>query len=114
MPPASHISEPMFYLNDNFVIQVQEKDGNQVLAKYDIANRTVEDLAVLPVEFDFQKPVLWTKNGLLVLAGLPPHSKNSEQNTSRLIILDVQNKRIIYASPALPPVIRILELADNS
>lgn len=91
---------PFFSTDGEFVFYVQNKNGQQVLIKYDLAAKKASDFAVLPSGFNSWRDMFWTKDNFLALVGISSSSGLTVGgDNTRMVILDIQNKRIIYASP---------------
>lgn len=93
---------PFFSLDVNSIFVIQERGDRRVLVEINIATKKAVDYAVLPSGLDVWKHIAWTKDGYLVLQGSSSVYKNGlnvGKDKTRLLILDLQNKSVVYASP---------------
>lgn len=94
-------SEPFFSSDGNSVFVIQKRGDKQVLIEVNLANKKAIDFAVLPSEFNSWRDATWTKDGYLVLVGVSSSSSLTVGGDStRLVILDLKNKKVVYASSA--------------
>lgn len=89
---------PFFSKNGKELYYIQARGDKRVLMRHSWEVKATEDFAVLPEEFTEWRNPNWTEEGYLVLEGLMPNS-NYGWAGSRLMILDMQNKKIIYLTP---------------
>ena len=91
---------PFFSIDGNSVLYFQQKNGKQVLVRYNLANQSSSDLIILPSEFNSWNNAYWTKDGFLALVGISSSSGLTLGGYStRMLILDIANKKVVYASP---------------
>jgi len=97
------VRTPIFSSDGNSVFYFKKKNDKQVLVRYDLANKKSTDLIILPSEFNRWEKAYWTKDGFLALVGILSNSPNSNLtlggDSTRMLILDIANKKVIYASP---------------
>jgi hypothetical protein len=98
----------MFSPDSDSIFYIQKQEQRIVLRKCVLASKKKADVALLPSDLppsdwllEMYHKVFWTKEGFLpLLAG--------NENKSRLLILDVNGRRLVYASPIftlLPTVV---------
>lgn len=91
---------PFFSSDGNSVLYFQQKNNKQILVRHDIISKSSSDLIILPVEFNRWDNAYWTKDGFLALVGISSSSGLTlGGDSTRMVILDVANKKVIYASP---------------
>jgi hypothetical protein len=94
------VQMPLFSVDGNFVFSVQKKNEKQILVRYDLTNKKSDDLSVLPSEFNTWTKAHWTKEGFLSVVGISSSSNSVlGGDSTRILILDIANKKVIYASP---------------
>lgn len=104
---------PFFSHDGNAVIYSQLKNGRNVLIEYDLTNKTMKDLIMLPSEFNEWEKMGWTKDGFLMLIGVSSSSGLTlGGDTTRMLILDIKNKNVIYASPVFDQFTNFLGLSN--
>lgn len=95
------VKNPFFSRDGNSVLYFQQKNGKQVLVRYDLSSKKSSDLIIFPTEFKhwnyWNKPY-WTKDGFLALVGVS-FSSVWGGDIARMLILDIANKKVVYASP---------------
>ncbi len=91
---------PFFSSDGNSLLYFQQKNGTQVIVRYDLASKDSSDSIILPAEFNRWDKAYWTKDGFLALVGISSSSGLTlGGDSTRMLILDVANKKVIYASP---------------
>lgn len=91
---------PIFSSDGNSVLYFQKKNDKQVLVRYDLANKKSTDLIILPSEFNRWEKAYWTKDNFLALVGISASSGLTlGGDSTRMLILDIANKKVIYVSP---------------
>jgi len=91
---------PVFSIDGNSVLYFQKKNDKQVLVRYDLVNKKSTDLIILPSEFNRWEKAYWTKDNFLALVGISSSSGLTlDGDNTRMLILDIANKKVIYASP---------------
>lgn len=95
-----NIQLPFFSNDGNSVLFIKKMDDEQYLFSYDFAKKEITIIATLPETFNRWNEAEWTQDGLLTVIG---KSSSSDLvvggDSTRLVILDIDNKKIIYASP---------------
>ncbi|MDQ1328990.1 MAG: hypothetical protein QG641_2276 [Candidatus Poribacteria bacterium] len=105
----SCLLKPIFSLDGNSIFYIQQSDERMILRKCDLSSRKKVDVAILPSDWQSKLPVgiynrhyslFWTKDGFLSLVG-------GSVDKSRLLILDIDQRKLVYASPIFnsPPAI---------
>lgn len=91
---------PVFSSDGNSVLYFQKKNDKQVLVRYDLVSKNSTDLIILPSESNRWEKAYWTKDGFLALVGISSSSGLTlGGDSTRMLILDIANKKVIYASP---------------
>jgi len=94
------IQLPLFSGDDDSVLFIKKVDDEQHLFRYDMTNEKIATIALLPKTFNRWKGTEWTKDGFLVITGISSSSRLVRGgDSSRLIILDLDNSKVVYASP---------------
>jgi len=99
----------MFSPDSDSIFYIQKQEQRIVLRKCVLASKKKADVALLPSDLppsdwllEMYHKVFWTKEGFLpLLAG--------NENKSRLLILDVNGRRLVYASPIFKSLPTIVE-----
>jgi len=91
---------PIFSSDGNSVLYFQKKNDKQVLVRYDLVNKKSTDLIILPSEFNRWEKAYWTKDNFFALVGISSSSGLTlGGDSTRMLVLDLANKKVIYASP---------------
>lgn len=93
------ILSPLFSVDGNTVYYFHWDLGNLVLSSYDLAKMEAEKIAVFPKDIKHLESIDWTEDGYLVVQAVVAKDDSGDPNlSSRFLILDLQNKDLIYAS----------------
>ncbi len=96
-------SAPFFSADDSKLYYFKEKeDFHPLLSAYDLATGAITRLATLPPEFGSWTNISWTREGYLAVSWEYPYSYQVSAgggNVIMVLILDLTEEMIIYASP---------------
>lgn len=104
---------PVFSSDGNSVLFFQKKSDKQVLVRYNLVNKNSTDLIILPSGFNRWEKAYWTKDDFLALVGISSSSGLTlGGDSTRMLILDIANKKVIYASPVFDQFTNFAELSN--
>lgn len=104
---------PFFSRDGNSVLYFQQKNSRQVLVQYNLTSKKSSDLVILPSDFNRWDKAYWTKDGFLALIGISSSSGLTlGGDSTRMIVLDIINKKVIFASPVFDQFTNFAELSN--
>ena len=94
-------SLPFFSADENSVYFIKEKDGANILFSYDLGTDKVSEAIILPKEYNDFSDAKFLGSDLLQITFVNRSNYLSEAGEkARLVLLDLNAKKIIYASPS--------------
>jgi len=107
------IQSPFFSQNDKNIFFVKTIEGKQYLFKYDLINKLIIRIVLLPNKFNVWEKLNWTEEGFLAITGRDVSSKLvMGGNHARLFILDLKKQKIIYASSIYDQFVNFVGFQD--
>lgn len=92
---------PFFSRDGSSVYFLQRKNDELVLVRHALANKQKSDMVIMPVEYQRWQDEEWIKDGYLAIKGVFDEKGQTIYfggDKTRLLVLDVENKQVIYAS----------------
>ena len=97
-----NIRLPLFSQSNIAILYIKKLEEKQYLLGHDLNNGKSSIIASLPEIFNYWNESSWTTDGYLAVTGRSRASSSElvvKGDSTRLVILDLQNRDVIYASP---------------
>jgi hypothetical protein len=93
------IQAPIFCDNKiNCIMFIKEINNKYYLIEYNTITKDKNIIAKMPEQLKYWEKPVWTDNGFFAITVMSSKSTSVDKKNTRLLILDLNNKEIIYAS----------------